>query len=135
MKKSFSSCGPSLGKQIFQSFYLRRKNKQHSCNKKIHYSNAGTNKIDNSIIFSRGKFYKIIDVNVDMSEFKCHQYIVSNFICPISNINFSDCLAFKIDTIICDDKIVKLSDIEGKAVMVKGYLLFAPINVLLEQQH
>ena len=130
VKNSYSLSAASKWKQIFQSFYLRRKYKSHQCKVKLFFNESTTSKNDDTIVFYNFNFYKICKIiNENLI---CNKILVETYFSDIADINMSDSLIFKFNKL--DRKVVTIlkSNVDGKGVRVDDFIIFVPNNVLFE---
>ena len=136
VRKSFVPGTVSPLKQIMKKVLIKRALRTHTCTNKIFISNYNTSLECNNLVYTYvGKAHKIYQVS-KMSENsitcqKIGQYEVSFPETP--EINWSNVGLFEKGGISSEVVEIPTSQIAGKVVQVKNYLLTCPINVLNEK--
>ena len=133
IKRCCNVCGTNVGKQIVESFFLKRKFKSHHCTNNLKFTPSESKNINDSLIYSNGQFFKIINVDKSKTIFSCHKIRVKDFICPYTGLNLSNSLSFKVLNEDDNEEIIYLNNIDGKAVKVNDIITFVPRNILTEQ--
>lgn len=141
MKNLFHPGSSSTLKQILQNTLMKRSLESHSCSKPIKYScvknpNTGLENDSMIYIFNEKKthdFYSINKIN-ENNTFQCTLQGRFEHNCPLTpEIDWSSVGVYKVGPSSSTVKTIKKSEIHGKVIKVKDYLLTCPINVLQEQ--
>ena len=143
MKNLYHPGTLSTIKQILQNCFMKRILEYHHCEKHIFYcaqkkGKGNPGKENNSLIYTfneekKVSIYTIIEI-INENSFKCHKHgkFVAKF--PLTpEYDWSDVGVFKVGPMSEESCVVNKETISGKVLLVNGYFITCPINVLVEQ--
>lgn len=138
MRNSFTPGTPSPLKQIMSKILLKRQIEYHSCNAEITFTNYDTELECNNLFYTfihlKYRFFKIIDIDSENDIMVCKEI-------EKEEPEFEDTPSLKWEKVgvyvelgeLLEIHRVKKTDICGKLIRVKQYLLTCPMNILEEK--
>lgn len=123
-------------KQMFSNVLMKRALANHKCKEDIYISEKDTPMECNSIIytFSNAEYNIFKVIACEDNEYLCHEIKLKNCTFPETpTLNWSLIGVFQEDSICDEEKKIPKKNVKGKVLLVDGYLITCPSNILREK--